>query len=247
MELKDSKFDELDWLSQATEPYICRLYDIHNAIPDKMSIPYHELHKCMVSSFCSWGATRNGLIKSILADKPLLLEYYKTLCYGTQEAISDTLTIDIVGKPILDIDSQSIINGEVFLTKKSSALEDKVIVAHFIRTVSSFRFDNINDDIFSKSAMLNQKSRCKEILEAIGVNAKIKNTFSSISNFLKRSIESKIEKDEWKIRDEELLLKLMGWLKDYIQDGNLAAVHNFYRFKLMTNDNRAIYSIEEVE
>ncbi len=90
--------------------------------------------------------------------------------------------------------------------------------------------------------------RINEIIDVLGKGDDEKRNRSYRKKM--RHIEVRLKEifttNEWRIRDMELANKVGHWITRYIEHGNLAALTNLCKLKIMTHDgNTPIYSMEE--
>jgi hypothetical protein len=64
---------------------------------------------------------------------------------------------------------------------------------------------------------------------------------------LRSAVEGIIGEDKWLIRNGELIRKMLMWISQYLNHGNVAAMANLSKLKIMTHTKQPIYSIKEVE
>jgi hypothetical protein len=55
-----------------------------------------------------------------------------------------------------------------------------------------------------------------------------------------------IRNDSWKVRNLDLMIKAATWIREFVVNGNLAAMANFTKLKCMTYNGKPIYSMEEI-
>ncbi len=88
--------------------------------------------------------------------------------------------------------------------------------------------------------------RCNEVAELLGcTEALSKRSVNQKYELIYKSVHSHIRENKWNIKNVELSNKVCFWIKNYLVDGNLPSLTNFCKFKVMTHNGDAIYSIEE--
>lgn len=233
----DKKFDELDWISQATEPIDSQMNDILATIPDTTVIDF-DLFKRSTSSYYI-----DVTIGKVLT---LLLSYMspsRTVSSNQLYALEKCFQFEISGEDlILNFENKTITGGEIRLIKTCSTMDEKVLA-------NMLGHEGIDILAYSSFPPNNEAlSRANEIIEILG---KCEDGLKTRSEHRKRRVicgrlKTLFKENEWNIRDTELANKVGKWIKDYIVDGNLAALSNFCRLKVMTHKGQPIYSMEEV-
>ena len=77
----------------------------------------------------------------------------------------------------------------------------------------------------------------KDLRASRSANKKMKAIFKRLNQIF--------AKNEWQVKDADLMVSFIKWINQYIKDGNLAALTNITKLKIMTNKNQPIYSIKE--
>jgi hypothetical protein len=92
-------------------------------------------------------------------------------------------------------------------------------------------------------------SRANEILELLGnsdAGLRSRSPRKKKESLYYR-LKNLFETNEWNIKDTELANKIGVWIVSYILNGDLSALSNFCRLKVMTHKGQPIYSMEEVK
>lgn len=233
----DKKFEELDWLSQATEPIDSKLNEVLGSIPDEINIDFETYRNIIKQSYNSSASIENALDYYLQIYCP---DYI--LSWDQKSSIKNLFKFEFVGERIiLDFEQNQLI-GEIKFIKLASTMDEKVLESLLgkegINAVATMYFA-------SKDAL----SRANEVMEILG---KCEDGLRSRSEKRKRySIRTRLvslfKTNEWKIKDTELANKVGFWIKSYICDGNIASFSNFCRLKVMTHKDQPIYSMEEVK
>ena len=84
----DKKFEELDWISQATEPMDSQLNDVLAALPDQVEITFDLFCKFLESS-CSLNLTVDRVV-NILAHEAKIY-----MSYSNRSAITNLFNFEI--------------------------------------------------------------------------------------------------------------------------------------------------------
>lgn len=231
----DKKFEELDWVSQATEPIESRLNEILASTPDELILDF-KTYVDICSE--SWGLdiSLDRIIGHLIAQSP-----HKNLSYQQKSSLTHCFNFVSEGTPILDFEKQEIYGGSLKVIKTVFTMDEKVLEGLLgkegIESVSM---------LYMGDACL---TRCNEIMEILGNCDEGLRTRSGRNkrHALVLRLKKLFKDNEWKIKDTELANKVGTWIRLYIVDGNLAAYSNFCRLKVMTHKEQPIYSMEEIE
>ena len=232
----DKKFEELDWISQATEPIDSKLNEILGELPDEVVIDF-KLYKQMIGDSYSFDLSLDRCISFSIYNSTSS----QSLTWEQRDAIRPCFKFESEGDPIINFENQEITGGTIKMVKIQSTMDEKVLESLLGRE----GIMQVNSMFFSGPGI----SRANEIMELLGG---CESGLKTRSERRKRvTIKSRLIKlfkeNEWKIKDTELANKVGFWISSYIVDGNLAALSNFCRLKVMTHKGQPIYSMEEVK
>ncbi len=229
----DKKFEELDWISQATEPIDSELNEILAVIPDELEIDF-KLYKEMVGDSYSMDLSADRII-SYLASKA-----GKYLSYQQRDVIRPCFEIQMDREVDMDFENE-VITGMIKFVKVQSTMDEKVLEGLLGRE----GIDAIGSMYFHGAGL----GRANEIMELLGGCEKGLRTRSERNKraIIRQRLVVLFKNNEWKIKDTELANKVGRWIKEYVVDGNLSAFSNFCRLKVMTHKDQPIYSMEEVK
>lgn len=235
----DKKFEELDWISQAMEPIDSKLNDYLNAIPEEVEIDFDTYIQVIGDSY-GMSISVESIVLSLLRKSPLGMS---GLTWTERETLSKcfTLEMDSALEVFLDFEKKEIYGGTIRLIKSRSTMDEKDLEG----LLGQEGVSSLSSNWRVGPAGL---SRANEIMELLGG---CEEGLKTKSNRLKRAalckrIRALFKSNEWKIKDTELANKVSYWISDYINNGNLAALSNFCRLKVMTHKGQPIYSMEEV-
>lgn len=231
----DKKFEELDWISQATEPMDSQLNDVLATLPDELEITFDLYTKFLENSY---NFTLNiDKVVNYLANEAKI-----HLSWGNRSAITALFKFEVEGNEIeLDFESKEIRGGTIRLVKLATTMDEKVLEGLLGKEGC--------DSISNMNITPENISRCNDIMELLG---NCKDGLKTRSTYKKRTLLSRRMKllfkdNEWKIKDTELANKIGHWIRNYIQDGDARAYANFCRLKVMTHKGDPIYSMEEIK
>jgi len=227
----DKVYESLDWISQAIEPIESPINTILTSIPDEFEIDYTTFLKLKNSHDNS--LRKETIIKS-------LIDSERTLTWDEMNIIRDCFTVQVSENTVIDMESKTI-KGNIKFLKIKNLLDDtvlrKILGTNGIKDLASdIKYNNV--DI----------SKINEILDILGKcdHIKSKSTRKKVCCLLSR-LEKIMSNNEWNIKDTELANKVGLWILNYINHGNLAALGNLAKLKVMTHKGLPIYSIEEIK
>ena len=231
----DKKFEELDWISQATEPIESKLNQCLAVIPDEIIVDFK-----MFNNYSSYG--KEITLKSIITNIEAYRALNMHLSYDEQrdllqcfklEADSDNL--------IIDFEREVIEGGTLKIIKVESTMDESVLKKSMgLDGISSVRYGNLRDYSGSRvNEIMDLLGKCENGLRTGSIRKKV--------HFLSTRMYDLFKNDEWKIRDTELANKVGFWVRAYIEHGDMSALSNFCRLKVMTHKEQPIYSMEEVK
>ncbi len=235
----DKKFEELDWISQTTEPIDSELNEILEKLPNELNITFDKYVKIIKKGY-GLDIGLNSILAFLMEENSV--EYHQL---GRQkfEELMKCFKFESTGLDLqLNFETKSIDGGTIKFVKIATTLDEKVL-------------ENIlgREGVSAVSGMgwipPSGLSRTNEIMELLGgceVGLKTR-AFRKKKQELVNRLITLFKNNEWNIKDTTLADKVGYWIADYIKEGNLAALSNFCRLKVMTHKGQAIYSMEEVE
>lgn len=229
---EDKKFEGLDWISQATEPIDSECNNILTNLPDEVKIDFSTYIAILQHGY-------NGDINVLKCLKHLNPEITSV----QMPLLHECFTLDMCNETNLIIDfNNKTISGDIFLRKISQTIDEDVLKR-------SLGIDGLNQVLWHVGASDDLKARMNEVLEILGKCEDGLRTRSmhKKKNALVKRLSQVFKTNEWNIRDTELANKVGAWVKDYINDGNLAAIRDLCRLKVMTHKGQPIYSMENIE
>lgn len=231
----DKKFEELDWISQATEPMDSQLNDVLSALPEELIIDF-TIFNDLMGNYSSYLSLDKAI--SHLASKANI-----EISWSQRSAIQTMFKFELEGEIELNYETKTLNGGTLRLLKLGSTMDEKVLEG----LLGADGIDQISgSNMFIEMCGL---SRANDIMELLGgCEAGLKTRSpqrkrNEISSRLKKLFKT----NEWKIKDTELANKVGFWIRDYIISNDLAAYANFCRLKVMTHKDQPIYSMEEVK
>lgn len=231
----DKKFEELDWISQATEPIESHLNLVLEAMPDELIIDFALFKKLVTNSYDI----------SISTDK--IVQYLHTkagndaLSYNEMTAVAKCFNLIVESDSVIDFTAKNII-GEIKFVKVTSTLGEDTIK----QMLGKIGIEKIHSMWIPREGGL---ARANEIMEFLGKcddGLRSKSDRKKTHAIRVRLVEI-FKTNEWNIKDTQLADKVGQWIYNYIVNGDLSALSNFCRLKVMTHLGQPIYSMEEIE
>lgn len=226
---QDKEYEGLDWLSKAVEPFVFPLNDIIAKIPDCTTFTYDD-----VVRFIETGRSMD-FTKSLFLGQILKKEDIEVPSADDMDTISNLMSVSVPNGLSVDFENQRM-DGTFCIKKNKSQMEDDDIREHINnktrRILSYIRTDDVN-----RLNAIMDVMNCKEARQSKSIRNKRDAIISEFSKI--------VREDTWRIRDVELAIKCAEWMRDYINNGNLASLSNFTRIKCMTHKRMSIYSMEE--
>jgi len=235
---KDKVYEDMDDVEKIFEPFQYKLNDELAEFPDKIKVEIDEIMKedywsgfgIDIDDVVRKRANKLGL-RQIVSEAYNLVyaDFFKFEFEDKEE--NEKVTLDPVAKTM---------SHDIYLVKSKIAYDEleletmrvetlrKLLMSAFNRRVSKPRLNEIAD-IYGANDVKSERSRAGKVQKLI--------------SHLEEMIKSKV----LDIRDMDLHIGFIQWIVLYVRDGNLAALNNLTRIKIITHEKRPIYSIEEKE
>jgi len=219
----DDVYENLDWLSQATTPLLFSGNAILSALPDKIDVSPKNIRD-------SLGVNGGLYIGDFIHDKDEIGSDVFGMIKGCYNFIGEG---DMLVDPIRNI------FHAIQVVKIKQSFSEKEIIAFIQDKLRYMRGDNANRineildliDYKPKDSASNLRSSRSVKKKMHGVSATLNEIFAS---------------NKWQVRDADLMISFIDWVSQYIKNGNLAALTNITKLKIMTHKKQPIYSIKEV-
>lgn len=229
---KDKVYEEMDDISKLIEPYQFSFNEAMAQFPDEIELRMEELS-------CPWGVSTKEIFRS--RSKEL----------GLSALIDSTYVED-------HFFEFKIINefGE-YVDSTTFNFAENTLVDRVVMVKTKIGYEDFDLEKISKTTILNglttynhyrnlNVSRLNEIADLFNDNAtKKERSVRRKMQMFRNHIGKLIDDKKIDIRDIGLCGRFSSWIIAYIAHGNLPALNNLTRLKIMTHQNRPIYSIEE--
>jgi len=241
---KDKTYDEMDDISRMFEPFQFDLNDELSKFPDRLEVDPEILFKNRSWHGGYGSSVRNALLNEaeklgldeIVNKHDILLnkEFFKF-------EIEKEETEDEEVKVILNASTMQL-SHKIFLVKDKIAFDEQeleqmrkdVILSTIRRNLNHSR--NLNKPRFNEIADIYNATKVKSERSYRG----------KIAAFCEH-LETLLDEKVLDLRDMTLCHNFARWIVMYVRGGNLAALNNLTRVKIITHEKRPIYSIEEKE
>lgn len=223
----DKEYEEMEWLNKAIEPFIFPLNELISRIPNEYVFTYEDIVAIYTDHNSAYVTSMIRIVSNQLnlgfSDSEL-----ETILEFVELNVSDDYSINLQSQEI---------TGEFKLTKIKHMLNDDEIKLYLANYMKNSLYSNCQ---FADAAKYN------ELMDIVGCSEQrsSKSVHRKKSAFIARMVQI-IEDDLWKIRSATLIEKLVEWICNYVNNGNLASLSNITRLKCMTYTNNPIYSMQE--
>lgn len=229
----DKKYENLDWISQAVEPWEWDLLDGIRQMPETIEVTLDDITRHYDSYYgFQWIPFLRGRLVDIMGGEPnsAAAEYLHSLY---KLSLEEGTEVNFIERTI---------SNPIRLIKQRPTLTDdeckKAAGDLAARTIHSTYLDMRDTD---------QYRRAGEILDLLGANMAEYRGHRNRSRAFSVELRKIFEGDKWRIRSMDLVVKSATWIANYIQSGDVSAMANFAKLKVMTHAGKPLYSITEVE
>lgn len=225
---KDAKYKELDWISQAIEPWDYSLIEVVAQMPDRVEVSPSKLLKL-----------NNDYRYGSLSIDRFLLEIDQRLAKYATADYKRLFKFEMAPDTTLDLRTKELSNP-IYIVKIKPTLDDL--------DIKEIALTRIRDLYWSVKLYINSDynalTRANEIMDLLGITTRSKSG-NKKRRLIIEALHNIMSEDKWRIRSIELIDKMIGWIYDYINNGEIACLVNFTKLKIMTHSGQPIYSIKE--
>lgn len=233
---KDKVYEEMDDISKMIEPYQYSVNEELSQFPDEIEVKFELLDT-------SWGLNVREVVRVEASN--LGLKELANKSYDIGPEFFEFKILDEFGEELEETKlnfRDRVLLDKIVMRKKKIAYEDSDLEK---MAKSSLRasLESVYGSYSNYSA-----SRLNEIADLFNANEVMKERSIRRKFYrLRTHFDSLFDSKKLDIRDVGLSSRLGSWIVLYIKDGNLAALNNITRLKIMTHQNKPIYSMEEKE
>jgi len=230
--LQDKEYEEMDWLNLAIEGYTFSLNDVLVTMPNRIEITPDLIYANIAYNEIS--------VRAIL--KPYLPENLPSHeCAGLIDAFSfhseETETI-------LFNFQTSKLSAPYFLVKDITLFEGEQLAGIVLDFCLAIIRRSLGHAVRIPEGAIGRVNEIMDFMTLDNKSRSSKNWHKKI-RMLQIEYGRLIKEDKWKIRNMDLIVKSAEWACSYISTGNLAALTNFNKLKVMTHKKQPIYSMTE--
>lgn len=241
---QDKVYDDMDDISKLVEPIECEVNVVLSHIPDEVEVTPQRLQDLYNSQ---WGASlsTSGLVDSLLKELDIktTVNMYSHAGFFFKFEVRSLDNEELTEVEDIRVNFETgVMSHRIFLIKHTIGYDDQ--------TLENMAKSNLTRAIRSHltSSRDVNKSRLNELAELFGAkDVKSSRAYREKVHKFCKHIDSLVDNKKLDIRDLSLCEKFSKWITLYVKDGNLAALNNITRIKIMMHENRPIYSIQERE
>lgn len=243
----DKKFEELDWISQAVEPWESPLSEPWANLPEVIDITAADF---FTKTSTAYGSDQLNPAQAVLTqfynsvgDSPdevgTLLDRFEHI-FGEFDFDDKNgfYALQLEDGTILDMEAKTL-SHPIRLIKRMTRLSDQIhqrIVTNYAE-VAMPRPHRYCDD---------EGKRAAEILDLLG-HKNIPRGSRNRMIALRNAMMQTFSEDTLRIRSAVLAIKVVNWAVNYTNHGVVSALANLAKLKVMTHTGKPIYSMVEVE
>lgn len=238
---KDKVYEEMDDVSKMFEPFQYDLNDELSRFPDRVEIKFEDLVNSGYSGYgFSYGLDLPTFIHKLAIDMNMLniadnVSMLTSHDFFKFEAETENAEI------WLDADKETITH-KIFLVKNKIAFDERQLED----MSKDYIIGQLKRNFYTNREM--NKARFNEVADLYGAKTvKSERSYGGKLSEFCNHIKVMLDDKTLDIRDMSLVHKFVHWIVLYVKHGNLAALNNLTRIKIMTHEKRPIYSIEEKE
>jgi len=235
----DKVYEEMDDISKLVEPIESEVNNTLSQMPDEIEVTL-DLMLAKYDDRYGWSHLS---VREMIISKATELGLELLMTYGSYEQFYKFEVRDLEdGDEVIFNFETNTMSHSVFLVKCKIGFTDQELEAQIKDAITR----SIKQELRASKNV--NKSRLNELADLFGSDA-VKADRSYRGKIIKfcMHLDTLIDDRKLDIRDLSLCRKFSKWVTLYVRDGNLAALNNVTRIKIMMHEQRPIYSIEERE
>ena len=230
---EDKQYEDMDWLTKAIEPTISVMNDMLHTLPEKFELTPAELLNIIKQSY-TLEIDIHTLFGTMLLQHQIKLSRF----YSDYSMLMKCFEMRLSEDVIIDFTTDEATGGTVGLYKIKTIFEE----SELLPLLGKKGIDNLR----SMDKKVIPIARATEIAELLGADlAHGKRSSSQKIIVIISTLHDIFANNKWNIKNIDLGDRVCFWIRAYLEKGNLAALTNFCKFKVMTHSGDPIYSIEE--
>lgn len=218
---KDETYENLDWISQAVEPYEFPLNDYIATLPDKLTLTDEQI-------ISLGGNFSKGDIMRIL-------NISNKFNYEEKGLIQDCFKIEADKEIIVNLTTGDI-TGTISIVKIANHVPDDKILEHMVRMVYDYVSHKGEKRAMLELAQLLMPEQYASIAES--------NRKSDINSKFVDCIRNSIKSKAWNIKGYTLLIQVLTNIRNYLEDGDQAALGRLGLFSVLIKSGAPLYSMK---
>jgi len=230
----DVVFNGLDDISKMLEPFTYSINDIVAGMPDEISIDFFDIHKLI------------ALNPTSSVGSGIYIEKLISIGLSKQGNIKLDNLSDVQSFYSLKVDDNLILNlelgelsGCITIFKKSNGYSDKEMKQMVDKNI----LDGVKTGMSSPSQ--SDKKSANELAELFDIkNVNNERSTKGKRNLLIKDFENIINDNKICIKDVDFSKRVGKWIRLFLSNGNLGAIKNLCKLKIVSHKKHAIYSIE---
>ena len=240
---QDKVYDDMDDISKLVEPIESDVNIALSYIPDEIEVTSQHI-KDLYDNKWGWSSLSvTGFVDTILRELKVTttvnMHDHANKFFKFKVRSKDNEELEEAEEVRINMET-GIMSHRLFLIKHTVGYDDQTLEAmakeSLTKNIRSYL--NSNRDV--------NKSRMNELAELFGAkDVKSDRAYRGKVRRFCQHINSLVDNKKLDIRDLNLCEKFSKWVVLYVKDGNLAALNNITRIKIMMHENRPIYSIQE--
>jgi hypothetical protein len=236
----DKVYDDMDDISKLVEPIESAVNNSLSEFPDEIEITSEYLAQLYDDRY-GWGELRADNILEKKSKELGLIEFRKLNLGEVAIKFFKFEVRDLGEDETVMINYETgVMSHQIFLVKHTIGYDEKELE----KMAKSALTKHIQSRLWSNKVC--NKPRLNELADLFGAKEVMSDrSFKGKVRKFCKHINELVDDRKLDIRDLALCDKFAQWVVLYVSEGNLAALNNITRIKIMMHENRPIYSIEE--
>lgn len=240
---QDKVYEDMDDISKLVEPIESTVNAALSYMPDEVEVTKEHIQRLHNERWGWHSLNLNSFVDMVIKENDIQIS---TSLWGHAEKFF-RFEVRSLDNELLEEAEQVSINMEtgimshrLFLVKHTVGYDDQTLESMAKANLTkSIKYDlRSNRDV--------NKSRLNELADLFGAqDVRSDRAYRGKIKKFCQHIDDLVDNKKLDIRDLGLCEKFSTWVVFYVRDGNLAALNNITRIKIMMHENRPIYSIQE--
>jgi hypothetical protein len=227
---KDATYEDMDWIAKVTEPLQSPLNETLSLLPEEIILAEETIARLFSNSRIDVSHYLNNSHHS-----------YRDMSWEARGRIDKCFKVEVENNTTIDFRTEPpTVTGGIRIIKTISSFEEKELTK-LLGDEAIARIRN------TRKRCANFFPRANEIAEIFECGPEVFRTrspYKKVAGIANRYAELLVT-NKWRIRDDKLASSVGSWVRSYIEKGDLSALANICKLKVMTYSGDPIYSIEE--